>query len=562
MQPVLRTIRHQCMEVFVNTLSERSNIDHLRKQAKDLLRLYRSADAGAFERLRGALPAARGSSDAALAAMQLRLHDMQSCIAREHGFASWNELKDNVELRRAQSQDRRALQLYWLRQVYGGDLAGGPGGPRPELAAKVLAENPDLVGNDPLLACAVGDEPVVRRAIEAEPAWVNRAGGLVNIPPLIAVTHSSLARLAEFRAGILSCLHLLLERNADPNQFFYNRWPPHSLEKPGDEKLTAILGAAGKLHDAEMTATLLAAGADGNDNESLYHSIEDPDPALPCTRLLLEAGTRVEGTNALAKVLDIDNLAGLKMLLARTRHGDPDLGRILHWAIYRGRSAAHVRALLEAGADPRALNQENQSAYRHAASYGLPEVMRLLEQGGSGEPLTDEEKFVSACARADASEARRLIGARPDLFASLTPAQLKQLPNLAMAGRDDAVRLMVELGWPITARGGDIDGSALNWAVFRGRPGLAEFLLAHGATFREQHGYNSDVLGTLSWASLNEPRGDGDWPGCAAALLAHGTPHARPLPNAEEGKPVRTVLIDGRTMTFREDVAEVLLGGG
>ena len=85
----------------MNTLSERSNIDHLRKQAKDLLRSYRRGDAPAFERLRAALPAARGKSDEALAAAQLRLHDMQSCIAREHGFASWTELKDGVELQRA-----------------------------------------------------------------------------------------------------------------------------------------------------------------------------------------------------------------------------------------------------------------------------------------------------------------------------------------------------------------------------------------------------------------------------------------------------------------------------
>jgi hypothetical protein len=206
------------------------------------------------------------------------------------------------------------------------------------------------------------------------------------------------------------------------------------------------------------------------------------------------------------------------------------------------------------------LHTDGQSAFKRAASFGLPEVVRLLEGVGTGEPLTVEEHFVSACARADASEARRLLGEKPDLMASLSAGQQKLLPNMAMSGCDDAVKLMVELGWPITARGGDIDGSALNWAVFRGRPALTEFLLKHGASFREPHGYGSDVIGTLSWASLNQPRADGDWPRCAAALLAHGMPGARPLAGADQSKPARTVLIDGRNMNFSEDVAEVLLG--
>ena len=437
-QPVLRTIRRQCMEVFhVNTLTERSNLDHLRKQAKDLLRLYRQGDESALNRLRTSLPAARGKANAALMAQQLRLHDMQSCIAREYGFASWNDLKDGVELQRAKAQDSQALLLYWLRLVYGGDVVGGLGRQRPEVAARVLSQHPELSGDDPLLACAVGDEAAVRRSLARDSDWVNRPAGLLKIPPLIAVSHSGLVRLPQYREGILGCLRLLLDHKADPNCSIGNRRPPDSLEKPGKDRLTAIYGAAGKLHDVQMTAMLLSAGADGNDNESLYHSLEDPNPDLPCTRLLLDAGTRVAGSNALAKVLDVDNLAGLELLLAHTEHGDPDLGRILHWAIYRGRSAAHVRAILDAGADPGALNVDKLTAHRHAANFALPEVMRLLQQGGSGEPQTDEERFVTACARADENEARRLIAARPELFTTLTPAQLKQLPNLAMAGRDD-----------------------------------------------------------------------------------------------------------------------------
>lgn len=544
----------------MNTLPERPSLEHLRKQAKDLLALYRRQDASAFERLRRSLPSARREGDSALSARQLRLHDMLSCIAREYGFTSWAELKNHVEVQRVPTLALDSRRLHWLRLVYGGDLAGGGGRPRPAPAARRFAEDPELVGDDPYLACAVGDEAAIRRAIERDSGWVDRVGGPLNIPPLIAVAHSGLARLDPFRESLYRSLRRLLDAGADPNASFQNRWPPSSLEAPGEERLTAIYGAAGKVHDERMTEMLLAAGADPNDNESLYHSVEDPRPDLPCTRLLLQAGTRVAGTNALLRVLDFDNLEGLKMLLAHTEPGDPDLSRVLHWAIHRGRSAAHVRALLDAGADPRALRAEAKSDPRRAASFALPEVIRLLEEGGSGEPLSVEEKFVAACARADEVEARRLLGEKPGLFSSLSEGQQKQLPNLAMSGSAAAVRLMVELGWPIAVRGGDIDGSALNWAVFRGEPALAGFLLDHGASFREEHGYDSDVLGTLSWASLNEPHGEGDWPGCAAALLAHGLPRAEPVGDLDPSAAARELRIDGRTMTFAADAADVLLG--
>jgi ankyrin repeat protein len=559
MQPALRTIRHECMEVPVNTLSPRSNIDHLRKQAKDLLRAYRRAEWDALERIRRSLPAARGKDDTTLKALGLRLHDMQSCVAREQGCASWQALKDAVETLRAKAQDLDTLRLHWLRLVYGGDIAGGPGRPRPERAGQVLAEQPELVGDDAYMACAIGDEAALQRALEKDAGWIDRPGGPLAIPPVIAITHSTLATLASYREPLRRSLKALLDRGADPNQFVNNRRPPHSLENPGDERLTAIYGAAGKLHDEHMTRVLLAAGADANDNESLYHSIDDARPQLPCTKLLLEAGTRVPGTNALAKVLDFDNLAGLEMLLAHTPHAHPDLGHALAWAIYRGRSAQHVGALLDAGADPRALDAHRQAAHHHAARFGLPEVLRLLEPGVSMQPMTPQENFVAACARVDEVEARRLLRETPAILTSLSESQLKQLPNMAMSGRDDAVKLMVDLGWPIATRGGDIDGSALNWAVFRGNAALAEFLLERGASFREPHGYGSDVLGTLGWASVNVPPGPGDWPGCAAALLAHGMPAADEVLERDPLGELSVLMIDGRRMTVPDDVADVLL---
>jgi ankyrin repeat protein len=95
---------------------------------------------------------------------------------------------------------------------------------------------------------------------------------------------------------------------------------------------------------------------------------------------------------------------------------------------------------------------------------------------------------------------------------------------MAAGNEEDAVRVMVEAGWPITVRGGDIDGSALNWAVFHGNASLARFLLAHGARYDERHGFKDNVYGTLSFASQAETTPGGDWLACAEALIDAGSP--------------------------------------
>ncbi|MFG3756743.1 hypothetical protein, partial [Klebsiella pneumoniae] len=87
------------------------------------------------------------------------------------------------------------------------------------------------------------------------------------------------------------------------------------------------------------------AGADPNDGESLYHSLESP----ACTRLLLEHGARVVGSNALYRALDLESSEPLELLLQHG--GDPnepagnapltDWGTPLLWAIRRRRSVRH-----------------------------------------------------------------------------------------------------------------------------------------------------------------------------------------------------------------------------
>ncbi|MBV8534864.1 MAG: ankyrin repeat domain-containing protein, partial [Alphaproteobacteria bacterium] len=540
----------------MNRLPDRPNLDYLKKQAKELLRRYRERTPEAMAQFRDFLPAAASRNDDEIAALKLRLHDAQSCVARNYGFASWADLKQYVDAQ-SEARDPASLMRHWLRFVYSGDVEGrGIDRANPHIAARMLAEHPDLPSGSAYLACAIGDEAALRSAVKADPAWVNRPGGPLQLPPLVAVTHSSLLQIAEFRERLHRSIRFLLSAGADPNQRIGLRWPPASVSAPDEaQPLSALFGVAGKNHDAELTKILLDAGADPNDGESLYHSVESGK----CTRVLLDKGARIAGTNALYHVLDFDNVALLEMLL---QYGaDPnepaanpplsDWGTPLLWAIKRRRSRRHIEMLLRAGANPSARTASGVLARSLALQLGLTEIAELLRDSVGDDPISEDDRFIAACARGDEAEARHIQSLRPDLPASLDAARLRVLPDIAAEGGDDEVRLMVKLGWTIAARGGDWNASALNLAVFRGNAGLARFLLEHGASWQEEHGYGDNVCGTLSWASCNEPIEGGDWVGCARVLLEHGLPRAtRDIESPE------FVLIGGRRKRFSDDVTE------
>ena len=73
--------------------------------------------------------------------------------------------------------------------------------------------------------------------------------------------------------------------------------------------------------------------------------------------------------------------------------------------------------------------KDGVSAYVFAIQTGLPEIAELLRQAGAEGELSLEDEFVAACAKADRSEATRILAAHPDMFNRLSEAQLRQLPN-------------------------------------------------------------------------------------------------------------------------------------
>ncbi len=147
----------------------------------------------------------------------------------------------------------------WLHCVYGHENDR----PRPALAAKMLAERPDLGPGELFLACAIGDETAVRKFVREDPTRMNRVENQWICPgcknplgmlPLVAVTHSALVRVPEFRDRLRRCARILLDAGADPNQSWSH--------KPSGDPLSALYRAAGKNHDAELTGIAARCGSE------------------------------------------------------------------------------------------------------------------------------------------------------------------------------------------------------------------------------------------------------------------------------------------------------------
>src|SRR5882762_1598455 len=81
----------------VRRLPSNPNLDHLKYQAKDLLRDHAGRHPGVAQRIREFRPRFNRATDAEIFDAQLSLGDAQLTIAREYGFTSWTRLKRHIE---------------------------------------------------------------------------------------------------------------------------------------------------------------------------------------------------------------------------------------------------------------------------------------------------------------------------------------------------------------------------------------------------------------------------------------------------------------------------------
>ena len=72
------------------------SLEHLKSQAKQLLKAHKEGTLDTFQRIRSFFPKLSDVTDAEIQSATFSLQDAQLVIAREYGFASWTRLKEEV----------------------------------------------------------------------------------------------------------------------------------------------------------------------------------------------------------------------------------------------------------------------------------------------------------------------------------------------------------------------------------------------------------------------------------------------------------------------------------
>ena len=80
-----------------SSLPARPNLEHLRNQAKDLLKAYRAGQPSALSRFRASSHHLSRLADDELMRLSLSLRDAQRVVAIEYGFPNWMSMRSHVE---------------------------------------------------------------------------------------------------------------------------------------------------------------------------------------------------------------------------------------------------------------------------------------------------------------------------------------------------------------------------------------------------------------------------------------------------------------------------------
>ncbi|HKH94877.1 MAG TPA: ankyrin repeat domain-containing protein [Gemmatimonadaceae bacterium] len=451
-------------------LPDSPDLDQLRRQAKDLLRAARAADPAALARFR-ALPSLAQASDDEVARTSLALHDAQSVIAREHGFPSWNALRDRVE----------EMTLGFDEAVR--ELVEAATDGRTARAERLLALFPRIASASVHTALVLGDATAVEAHLARRPALATEPGGPRDWEPLHYVCHASLGWASAARAdGLVAIARRLLELGADPNTRF--PWLHHGVRRP------VLWGATRTTRLPALAELLLTWGADPNDGVTLPLAASAGDVAV--LELLLAHGADVnqpwatDGAQALYAILHWSlTPVGVHWLLEHGADPDPVFAANgetpLHVAAGRW-DVDMVERLVAKGADASRRRADGRTPFAVAELNGNQAVGDWLRERGAADELEPVDRLVAACGRGDRATVESMLAARRMLRDEITTEHYVTLHRAAEQGDVSALTLLLDCGFDPSRGDEEIGKTALHSAAMAGRPDAVRLLLTRGAS--------------------------------------------------------------------------------
>ncbi len=334
----------------VNPLPSNPNLDHLKAQAKDLLKARASREPQAAQRIREFHPRFQQCTDTTIFDSRFLLSDALLTIARERGFASWARLKRHIE--------------------------------KPTLADKLDLPHHERIENLAFRQAVDlldrGDVVGLRAHLHRQPHLVRErvlfeGGNYFRNPTLLEFVAENPVRRGTLPGNIVEVAKVILEAGAKADQTSLN--DALGLVSSGcvprechvQIPLIDLLCAYG----ADPTSALLTALAHGE---------------LEAAEAMLRNGARIDLVIAagLGRVEDFRRL--LSTSTSEERH------RALVLASMYGH-ADIVGLLLDVGEDPNRYNPVGFHAHstplHQAAAYGHYEVVRLLVERGARLDMKD-----------------------------------------------------------------------------------------------------------------------------------------------------------------------------
>ncbi len=326
----------------VRRLPSNPNLDHLKYQAKDLLKERTARTPGIAQRIREFHPRFSRATDTEILDAQFSLSDAQLTIAREYGFPNWARLKRHIE--------------------------------KPTLSDRLDLPHQQRIENATFRRAVelldAGDIVRLRAHLKQHPNLVNErvlfeGGNYFRNPSLLEFVAENPVRHGTLPPNIVEVTKVILD--AGPSQSAKNE--------------TLMLVSTGSVpRECRVQLRLIDLLCDyGADPDSAVHAVALHGEFEPLNALI-GRGARIDLPVAAA----LGRIEDARQLLA----GASAAGR--HLALSLAADFGHVeivRLLLDAGEDPNRYNpvggHSHTTPLHQAAGAGHEEVVRLLVERGA-----------------------------------------------------------------------------------------------------------------------------------------------------------------------------------